>query len=138
MNIDVKDDQMQTLVAKAFLDILTQEKRDELLQNAIKSLFEKEKSDRYGYGSTSKLTALFADAARDVARDQVKAMMETDEAFIAQIRSMFAEAAEKTFVGESRAKLVEAFASSMQKALSGDRYLCARPVTPRCSPSEMT
>ncbi len=121
MNIEL-DDTMKAAVAKVIFESLTEEKRDELLQNAIQGLLTT--PPREGFGDkqrNSPLADMFKYSVEAVARDLVKEKVEGDPKLKTELEKMYAEAFQKVFVDE-REKVVENLAKAIGTALDNIRY----------------
>lgn len=121
MNVNFSDDQMNTIVAKAVLDSLTPERRDELIQSAVKGLLEKDPEPR-GYGDKrSAFQRAFDSAVRQVAEKVAYEQLRDNEEVKASIAKMFADAWAKLSAGDAYDGLVSKIASAMAEGLTGSK-----------------
>lgn len=120
MNVNLSDDNMKDIIAKAVLDTLTPESRNDLIQNSIKSLLTTKPSG--GYGSVSPLQSAFNEAiatvARQVASEQLKANAEVKTA----LEKLITDAWGKLTHDDGYSLLVEKVVAAMTSALAPDRY----------------
>ena len=125
MDVRLDHDAMQALVAKAVFDGLTPEKREDLIQGAIRSLLETPKSnERNYYGSkVAPIQEAFNRAVETVAMQHATRVLSEDPEFQARLQKLFADVAAKLFEeGESRYELVSGIANIIRNALTKDRY----------------
>lgn len=111
---------VEGLVSKAIFDLLTPEKRDELIQGAIQSLMKRPVGS--GFNQMSELERLFADAASNAARKVVTARLEADPSFEAGVKQVFEKAWKSAFEGDAGGKLAERMAAAFRQSITGDRY----------------
>src|SRR5580765_2164836 len=118
MNID--DEAMRSVVAKAILDNITPETKEKLITNAIKSLLEKPSGS--GYNAPSTIQDSFNRAVAQVAGTVATDMLKDDAALKEKIKTLMLDAWEKLTAGDKYAGLVQKISYSMEKAITGDRY----------------
>lgn len=90
MNIQLDSEMMKGLVSEALMKALDQEKRDILIQSAIKHLVTPE--DHYGSRRESPLESAFRNACHNVAQTTATEMLTNDPAFQARVRQLLDEA----------------------------------------------
>ena len=118
MNVD--NETMKTVMAKAILDSMTNEARDELLSKAVTDFITKKEGGIYG--AITPLQQAFADATRQVAREAIKQKLDEPE-FKTLITSAVNEAITKAFEEEGkRDKLIENMAHSVAAAFRVEDY----------------
>ncbi|CDO34649.1 hypothetical protein SPHV1_1750001 [Novosphingobium sp. KN65.2] len=120
MNVNLSDDNMKDIIAKAVLDTLTPESRSELISNAIKSLLVKPTGN--SYNSKTPMQDAFDCAVRDVARAVAQEQIVGDPEIKAKITSLIADAWVNLTNAERYSKLVENVTSAIERGLTGDRY----------------
>lgn len=124
MNVNLNDDAMKQLVAKAIFDGLGEEQRQALVEGAIASLLNDGAKDHRGYGTNrTVLQEMFNDAVREAARQIVTSKIAEDSTLKAQLDQLFTDVARRFFKvdGEYNA-VVETLASQMVSAFTRDRY----------------
>lgn len=122
MSVSFSTEQMELLVAKAVIDSLTDEQRAAFIQSAIQKVLAKPRDGR-GYGDQrSEFQIAFDNAVTVAANKAASAMLEDDESFQAQVRSLFADAAKKLFEEKRRDVLVTEIANLIQRGLTKDSY----------------
>lgn len=119
MNLD--NEAMKTVMAKAVLDSMTDDARDELITKAITDYVSK--SDKGNYGSNkTPLEEAFEFATRDIARGVIKEKLE-DDAFKEPLEKAISEALKKAFNSENKGKLIDNMADAVVAAFRvEDRY----------------
>lgn len=124
MDVDLKIDSegMNALVAKAIMDSLTPEKREQLIQAAIAGLLERKRSTRLGASDKSELQEIFEQATYATASQVIREGLEKDAVFREKIDSVFREAVERAFTGDGREKMVEQISRQIVEGLKIDRY----------------
>lgn len=105
---------MEALVHKAIFDSMTPEKRDQLLQEAIRKLTEIPN----GYSRTSALTEAYQNGARRVAEDVVKQDLESNEKYKEMIRKLFLDVVERLFASDFREKLIDKICENVVSGLN--------------------
>lgn len=120
MELKLDEPTMEGLVSKAIFDMLTPEKRDELVTGAIRSLMKRETGT--GFNRLTELERLFADAAQNVARRVISEKLESDDAFVKGVKDCFENAWKQAFEGDAGTKLAERMAEAFRKSLTGDRW----------------
>ena len=120
--MDVKLDSatMEGLVSKAIFDMLTEDKRDELIRGAIQSLMKRPSGS--GYNAMTELERLFAEAAQTAARKLIIQKLDGDAAFQDGVKQVFEKAWVGAFTGDAGDKLAEKMSGAFRQALTGDRY----------------
>ena len=116
---------MQALVAKAVFDGLTPDKREALIQGAIKSLLETPKGNERNYYGTkvSPLQEAFNRAIETVAMQHALKFLTEDPDFQVRIKKLFADVANHLFTeGEERDALIHGIGNVIRTALTKDRY----------------
>jgi len=114
MDVKIDSEMLQEVFKKAIFDVLTPEKRDELLGNAIKSLF---KENRNQYDKRSELEIAFTNSIRNLAERLVGEMLLQPEHH-ERIESVVKEAFDKVFLSpDSRKHMVERVANAVSLAM---------------------
>lgn len=122
MDVRIDDNAMNSLVAKAVFDGLTEERRADLIKGAITDLLARRQKSGYSDGK-SKLQEAFDNAVYTAARDYAEKALATDPVFQGQIKSLFADVAAKLFDDfDGRLELVSSIAHTIRNALAKDRY----------------
>lgn len=119
MDVKLSDDNMKDIIAKAVLDTLTPESRENLIASAIKGLLA---TPTGGYDKKTPIQSAFDSAVREVAQQIAREQIIGDAKAKATITSLIAAAWEKLVVPENYSKLVDNVASSIERGLTGDRY----------------
>lgn len=114
MDIQLDDKQLKAVLAEAIFGQLTQEKKDEVIRTAVKTLFEKGN----GYNTKSIFDRAIEDALRSISRDLVLEMFQ-DKVYRKKFEAVVKDAFHKAFEGKSREKLIERFASSLATVFQG-------------------
>ena len=122
MGISFTNEQMEALVAKAIIDGLTPEQRTEMITTAIKQVLAKPVNQNSWGDKRSELQLAFDRAVTTVANNIATDMIKNDEAFKAQIKSLFVDVSEKLFSSERRDEMASNIAGVIEKALTRDRY----------------
>lgn len=120
MELKLDQTTMDGLVSKAIFDTLTPEKREELVQGAIKSLLARPVGS--GFNQMTELERLFASAAQTAATKIVSQKLESDEGFEAGVKQVFDNAWKAAFTGEAGQKFSERLGEAMRRLITGDRY----------------
>jgi len=119
MNVD--NETMKIVMAKAILDSMTNEARDELLSKAVTDFITKKEGGAFGTKVTP-LEEAFAYATRQVAREAIKKKLDEPE-FKTLITSAVNEAITKAFEEKGkRDKLIENMAHSVAAAFRVESY----------------
>ena len=123
MDVKIDADGMQALVAKAVFDGLTGEKREALLQGAIKSLLETPRGNERNYYGTkvSPLQEAFNRAIETAAQQHAIKFLAEDADFQDRLKKLFADVADKLFT-DNRDATVDGIVKVITTALSKDRY----------------
>lgn len=125
--INIDAEMLKNHVQAALFSALTQEKRDELIREALKSLMDpkKEANNYYGRGDgDSPLLAAMKSAAIEVTRKIALEYLQKDTKFQEQVRDLFHEAWNKCIAaGDVRQKVVDRMAENIGQALvTKDRF----------------
>lgn len=119
--INLDDNQLNSVIAKAIIDTITPERQSEIIAQAVRSLIDRKDSTRYD--SPSVLQAAFNSAVGDVARKIAVEKVSGDADMRAAIDKLYLDAWKKLTEGdETYNKLVDKIANAMDRAISGDRY----------------
>lgn len=123
MNVNLNDDAMKQLVAKAIFDGLGEEQRQALVQEAISSLLN-DKANSRDYNSPTVIQSLFNSAVANAAGQIVRERIKTDEVFQAQLNQLFSDVARAFFKAgtDDYNGVVEKMAGQMASAFTRDRY----------------
>lgn len=111
----IDPEEAKAAVRDALMGSLTPAKRDELVRSAVEALL---KGD---WQHASELQRLFADGARMVAREVFVEEFAKPETR-AKVRELVAASIEKAFEKDGYDKLVEKLGDAVGRALTGDRY----------------
>ena len=109
-SLTVGKEQVQEALRGVLCEALTPEKRDELVQTAVRKLLEG------NWQTPSDVQRIFRGAAGDVAREvaqQEFAKPENEE----RIRALVQDAMRKMFEGKNRDNLIEKIVSTMERAI---------------------
>jgi len=87
-DLKLDPDSLTVMVQKAIIDSITPEQRNKLVTEAIESLLQAPKRDRYGSPTTPPLTQAFERAVETAAYKVVRDMIENDPAVQARIREL--------------------------------------------------
>lgn len=121
MDLKLDGEAMQALVAKTLVDSFTPEKRDELIQNAIKAILEAPKRGETNfYGKKeSVFQSAFENAAGIAANRIITGHLTNDADFSAKAKALIAEATEHAFnvEGGGREKMVKAISDAIVAGL---------------------
>jgi len=121
MDLKLDGEAMQALVAKTIVDSFTPEKRDELIQNAIKAILEAPKGGQTNiYGKKdSVFQSAFENAAAAAANRIIFDQLTNSAVFAAQVKALIAEATEHAFnvEGGGREKMVHAISDAIVAGL---------------------
>ena len=112
MDLQIPPDEMSKLISGAILQMLTPEKREDMIKEALASLFDKQKSTSgFGNDRPSKLQEAFNGAAYEVARAVFKEELEKPEhrAKLAEIvtKAFYAAMVDESLVGRLTSVVAE-------------------------------
>lgn len=121
--MNLNDVNLEPIVAKAIMETITPEARETLLVKAIQDYLTKSTPghDRFSQ-RPSPLQEAFNSAVRIQAEKMAREMMNDDEDMKKRLKELLEEVTNRVFTGDAREKLVESMASSLGRAISGDRY----------------
>lgn len=122
-SITVDAEAMQSLVAKAIIDSMTPEKRNELIENAIKTVLATPRKQNSWDPDRSPLQLAFNEAVRICTDKMARDIIAEDVTFQAKLKELFADVAAQLFERDRDDlvdKIADAFASSLKKI--ADRY----------------
>lgn len=127
MDLKLDHDAMQALVAKALFDSFTPEKREELLQSAIKAILAVPPAGQTNFYGDKKsvFQSAFENAAHATARTVIADHLAKDEGFSVKVKEVIAEATERAFniEGGGREKMIEAISNAIIAGLQPkERY----------------
>lgn len=114
------DENMKALIAKAIMDTLTVERREELLKASIVKLLETKRGNTYD--GRSELQIAFDYAVVSVAQQVAFKELAEDGGLKEKVRALMVDAWDRMAGGESREKLVQKVAEGMERALKGRDY----------------
>lgn len=119
-SINLSDEAIRDVTAKALLDHMTPQVREDLIKQAIQHLLAPD-YDRYSRGVTP-LQEAFNRASRDVVESLIRQRVEEDAAFKEQLDSLWRDAWAKVIA--DRDALVEKMAKRIASAIEEgrDRY----------------
>lgn len=121
MDLKLTGTDLEPIVAKAIVDMLTPEKRDELIRNAVENLITKR--DPYNTGQKkSELQQAFDRAVGRIADKMVEEKLTNDSAIMAELEKLLAEGWQLMLQDENRKKIVENISGALRRAITGDRY----------------
>lgn len=121
MNIDLSDEQMQSIVSGAILQAMGTEARDTVMKAAIEYLITPLESRSYGSKTKTPLQVAFEEAVNRYAQRAAYEYMDQNAEARDQIRSVFVAAYEK-MITDYNQTLIEKIAQHMADALTKDRY----------------
>lgn len=119
MDLQINDDGMKAIVAKAIVDAMTPEARQNLLASAVAQAINVQTGS---YDKKSALQRAFDGAVDNECRKYAMEALEKDGEFKKQIESLFADVAKKLFEQNTRDDLVSGLAQTIARALTKDRY----------------
>lgn len=117
-NIEIKDEQLHTLVSAAILQMLSPEKREELVAQGIANLL---KGNTNSYDKRSELERIFQQSLEHVTREIMRKLVAEDPVIMEKLTSVVTEGVNKVFADSHRDKLVERVASVISENLWKDR-----------------
>lgn len=119
--LNLNDNQLNAVIAKAIIDTMTPDRQAELLTNAVSSLINKKASDRYD--SPTVIQNAFNNAVADVARQVATEKVNSDPDMRAAIDKLYLDSWKKLTEGDGTyALLTEKISSAMERAITGNRY----------------
>lgn len=121
IELKLTDGQVRDAIGGALINLLTPERRDEILKHAVAQLLAPTK-DSYGHAQPSPMSIIVADAVEKVARQVAKEWLDTQPDFRAKVEALLRDAVERTLVGDGREKIVNTMAEALRKTIAGDRY----------------
>ena len=113
MDLKVDTNEMRELIGEALLRAIDEKSREALIQEAIRSLLQRDGSS---YDRKSAIERAFSYAAQAIAQKTAESMLANNAEFKAALEGMVAEAASKV-VGEGRAKMVENIANAISNGM---------------------
>lgn len=116
MQINVPENDLAAVAAKAIFDSLDDSKRDELVTHAIKKLITEKDNSYYGR-KTSALQDAFISGVQTVVRVRVDRMLTEDEEIKAQIDAVIEEGVRAAFAGKGRERMVDRVTLAVSEAL---------------------
>lgn len=116
MNLNLNDEQLKTVISAAILQTLSEERRGELLTEALKHLLTPERKG-YGQPEISPLQSAFNYQLTCVARDIAGEMLREPEVQ-ARLRSLIVEAVEAAF-STNRQRVIERVSDAVADVLAG-------------------
>lgn len=120
--MNLTDEAIKAATAKAIIDTLTTEKRDELVRGAIESLLNDKASDRYN--SPTKLQAAFNDAVKAFAFQMAKDELEKPENR-EQLSKVVADGVKQALCfddPERYESIQNKIAMAVERGMTGERY----------------
>lgn len=125
MNLNLTEKDLNEVLSAAILELLSPDKREELVKEAVKALITSAGPPPNAYSSQptpSLIQRAVADAARKVAEKLVEEQLASDEQFKARVRQLVIEAYDAVFNDEvARAKIVAGLGEALQTALMKGR-----------------
>lgn len=112
MKIDLDGPQLKEAVAAAVLQSLDEQKKGELITDAIKFLLTPEKG-QYGRETVAPITEAFRQACHTLAFERCKELLKGEAELWAKLDAVIREAVDNALKGEQREKLV----SNIQSAV---------------------
>ncbi len=126
MDVKLDDEAMRSLVHKAIFDSISTEKRNELVEAAIKGLLTPKESYPGMREKESLLSTIFNQSVMQVARDIIKEDLSKDDKFITELKKVFYDSWTRLIDDENnRNQLVEKLSdqlSNVIKNLGKDYY----------------
>lgn len=119
-SLNIDDENMKALIAKAIMDTLTVDAREKLIGEAIKNLLTSKRGN--SYDSRSELQVAFDSAVVSVAQQVAFQELTKDDALKDKVRALMVDAWERMAGGEKREILVGKIAEGMERALKGRDY----------------
>ncbi len=113
MNLNLSDEQLRDLIGAAVLGALGPEKRDEILTNATKALFD----PWYKGGDESVMQRVLRELVCDVAKEHLRVLMDSRE-FKSKFEATINEAMRRAFDDVHREALVEKMAALIVGAMT--------------------
>lgn len=123
MDIKLDENSMRELVSKTIFESMTPEDRDAMMKKAIQGLLVVDQKD--GYYGTKKVNLIeqfFKEGIERAARKHIEEKLNTDEDFIANVESLYADVAKKLFGTEIREKMITCIADNIMKNFSPRDY----------------
>lgn len=125
VNVSIKDDEVKQLVSHAIFQALSQERRDEILKEAVAFLLTPERDrTRDNYGSKySPIQEAFNRAVCATASHMVFEKLTNDQAFKAELESIWKQAWLKIVDNtDVRQKLVDKVSNAIAESMVGSRF----------------
>ena len=123
MDLQLKDDQLDKIIAKAILDTLSSETREELVTNAVKELIQIPKNTTTYGDKRSVLQRAFGQAVSRVAEELIREQLEEDSLFKTKIQVLLKDISEELFDNkEKRKTIIDKMVDTIIKGLDQDRY----------------
>ncbi len=123
MDLQLKDDQLDKIIAKAILDTLSDKTREELVINAVKDLIQTPKDTTMHGDKKSVLQRAFAQAVSRVAEEIIRKQLEEDSMFKFKVKQLLTDISEELFDNkEKRQTIIEKMVNTIIKGLDQDRY----------------
>ena len=120
MDVKLSDDNIKDIIAKAVLDTLTPESREQMITSAVKSFLTIPVGNQYE--KKSPLQSAFDNAIREVAASIAREQIINNSEIHATISTMIADAWKKLVIPENYSKIVDNLSSAIERGLTGDRY----------------
>lgn len=121
--MNLNDENLKSIVAKAIIDSITPESREKLIQDSITSILTSEETTS-AYGRTkskSPLQKAFDESVITYAQKYANEILENDQDFKSKIEILFQEVSKKLFE-DQREELVDGIVRMIRNALTKDRY----------------
>lgn len=119
--MELSDKQVATAAQAAILNAISGEDRDVLITEAIGDIFKVRKSENYPYDEISVMRDVFRSVVSGLAREEVRKVMEKDEAIRGRITDVVTASLEKALedgeLVDSIARLIgDSFSKAAEKA----------------------
>lgn len=121
MNVNLSDDNMKDIIAKAVLDTLTPESRETMIQEAIKSLLVTPPSTTYGRAKAP-LQEAFDSAVQQVAVKIAEEQLRENTEVQAIITKLIADAWTQLVLPERYSALVGKIVQAIESGLTAGKY----------------
>lgn len=105
------------VLASTLLQVLTTEKKDEMLRSATIEVLERKDKDTYN-SPVSNLERIFKDVVSQMAKERIVELLKTDENLKRQLDQITTELMAES-LKKMRETLVDFFVKGMEKAMTG-------------------
>ena len=116
MDLKLDQEMLSAVVSGAIVNAIDENKRDSLIQGAIKALLTPPESRGYYGTRETPIEQAFNEAVRSIARQVAEQMLSKDESVLTRLRELLSQAVEKV-MNDNReatiAKIADALAAGM-------------------------